>query len=119
MHFLILHLPLESLPLFINRFFKLLLLSLIFTVCLAQSSSKRVPGEYIVLLAPAQDSSVITNTLSVYGVKNVRHLSGQRFVVRLERDPGILKVENAIKTVKGILKVQANFIYRTQSGYLK
>jgi hypothetical protein len=76
----------------------------------------RVPGEYIVTLkAGSQDlRQDVSNAYSDFGVIHVMPIGNDRYVLKLERDPGPSVIEQRANRVPGVESVQPNFIYRTQ-----
>lgn len=76
----------------------------------------RVPGEYIVTLkAGAKDRHQdVRNVYSDYGVIHVKPIGNNRYVLKLERDPGLSEIKQKSEHTPAIESVQPNFIYRTR-----
>ena len=75
-------------------------------------TQSRVPGEYLVTVRPGGDEALIRQLYAAYSVREVRSLGGDRFLVRLGRDPGPEAVRQAALASDGISDVQPNFVYR-------
>ncbi len=73
---------------------------------------ERVPGEYIVSLAPDTGASLIVRVLASYDPDVIRDLGNARHLVRLGRDPGPEQVSAAVRGQAAIRAVQPNFVYR-------
>lgn len=76
----------------------------------------RVPGEYIVTLkAGAKDRHQdVRKAYSDFGVIHVLPIGENRYVLKLERDPGLSEIKRKAENSPAIESVQPNFIYRTQ-----
>jgi hypothetical protein len=76
----------------------------------------RVPGEYIVTLkAGAKDRHQdVRNVYSEFSVIHVKPVGNNRYVLKLERDPGLSVIKQKAEHAPAIESVQPNFIYRTQ-----
>lgn len=74
----------------------------------------RVPGEYIVTLkAGAKDRHQdIRNAYTNFGVIHVKPIGNNRYVLKLERDPGLSVIKLRAEQTSAIESVQPNFIYR-------
>src|SRR6266545_3243906 len=59
----------------------------------ASSSQTRVPGEYLITLAPAADIKAITDLYGRFEIKRAQDLGHNIFLVTLTNDPGLAKME--------------------------
>lgn len=77
------------------------------------TSSTRVPGEYIVTLQQEGGAALVQELYADYGVRAVEDLGRGRFLVKLKKDPGLDEVQR-VGMVSGKVKaVQPNFVYRS------
>lgn len=76
----------------------------------------RVPGEYIVTLkAGAKDRHQdVRNVYTDFGIIHMKPIGNNRYVLKLERDPGLSVIKQKAEHAPAIESVQPNFIYRTQ-----
>lgn len=76
----------------------------------------RVPGEYIVTLkAGAKDHHQdVRNVYADFGIIHMKPIGNNRYVLKLERDPGLSVIKQKAEHAPAIESVQPNFIYRTQ-----
>lgn len=78
------------------------------------SRQKRVPGEYLVTLAPGADVEVITHLYGQFGIKGMKDIGHNIFHVTLTEDPGPAKMEYLRAQDNRIKAVQPNFVYRIE-----
>jgi hypothetical protein len=76
------------------------------------SRQTRVPGEYLVTLAPGADVTAITELYGRFGIIGTQDLGRNLFLVRLTEDPGPAKLEELRSQNAQIKAVQPNFVYR-------
>lgn len=74
----------------------------------------RVPGEYIVTLAPGIDAAVLHEVYGGFGIKRVQPLAPNVFLLALEKDPGLEKIDALRGRGLMIKAVQPNVGYRVQ-----
>jgi hypothetical protein len=77
------------------------------------SSPTRVPGEYLVTLVPGADSKAIAGLYGRFGIKGIKDLGNNLFLVTLTEDPGPAKMEELRGQNALVKAVQPNFVYRT------
>ncbi len=71
-----------------------------------------VPGEYIVTLAAGGDAAQASQVLARFSPKRVKDLGGGRFLVVLEKDPGVEAMRDLPRQDDRVKAVQPNFVYR-------
>ncbi len=76
------------------------------------SRQTRAPGEYLVTLAAGADSKAIADLYGRFGVKTLRSLGRNVFLVSLTEDPGPARMEELRGQSAQIKAVQPNFVYR-------
>jgi hypothetical protein len=81
-----------------------------------ESGKTRVPGEYLVTLAAAGESNAIANTYGQFGIKAVKDLGNNVFLVSLRDDPGPATMESLGAGNPRIKAVQPNYVYRTRGS---
>ena len=79
------------------------------------SLQRRVAGEYLVTLVPGADQKVINGIYGYFGIKGIKDLGNNLFLVTLTEDPGPEKMEELSKQNSQVKAVQPNFVYRTNS----
>ena len=77
------------------------------------SRQTRLPGEYVVTLVPGADTSAIVGLYGRFGIKGMKDLGNNLFLVTLSEDPGPAKIEELRVQNAQIKAVQPNFVYRT------
>lgn len=80
----------------------------------ASSQQTRVPGEYLVTLAARAEVTAITDLYGQFGIKSIKKLGRNVFLVTLTEDPGPEKMEKLREGNVHIKAVEPNFVYRTQ-----
>lgn len=80
----------------------------------ATSQHARVPGEYLVTLAARADVKAIADVYGRYGIKGIKKLAGNVFLVTLTEDPGPAAMEKLREGNASIRTVEPNFVYRIQ-----
>lgn len=78
------------------------------------SRQTRAPGEYLVTLVPGADSKVIAGLYGRFGIKGMKDLGNNLFLVTLTEDPGPAKMEELRGQNAQVKAVQPNFVYRTK-----
>jgi hypothetical protein len=73
-----------------------------------------VAGEYLVTLAPGTDAKAISDVYGRFGVKSVRPIGGNAFVVVLGEDPGLAAMQKLAAANAAIKAVQSNYRYRAR-----
>ena len=82
----------------------------------AWSQQSRVPGEYLVTLAAPAEVKAITDLYGRFGIKGVKELGSNVFLVTLTEDPGPATMEKIRGENARIKAVQPNYVYRTQGS---
>jgi len=77
------------------------------------SRQTRAPGEYLVTLVPGADSKVIADLYGRFGIKGMKDLGNNIFLVVLMQDPGPVRMEELRGQSASVKAVQPNFTYRT------
>ena len=78
------------------------------------SQQVRVPGEYLVTLSAGGEAEVITNLYGRFGIKEMKNIGHNVFLVTLSEDPGLVRMEELRAQEPRIEAVQSNLVYRTQ-----
>ena len=84
----------------------------------APSQQARVPGEYLVTLAAPSGAKAITDLYGRFGIKSLKELAPNVFLMTLAEDPGPGTMEKLRAGNVHIRAVEPNYIYRTQGGGL-
>jgi hypothetical protein len=74
--------------------------------------SQRVPGEYLVTLAPGAGAEAIEAAFGSLGLKRVDGLGGSRYLVTVREDPGPERMRAIAAKDARIEAVQPNLVYR-------
>ncbi len=77
------------------------------------SGQTRVPGEYLVTLSPGADKKVIADLYGSLGIKGIKDLGNNTFLVTLTEDPGLAKMDELRGQNAQVKALQPNFVYRT------
>ena len=77
------------------------------------SRQTRVTGEYLVTLGPGAGVKVIDDLYGRFGIKGMKDLGHNIFLVTLSEDPGPVKMEELRGQSSQVKAVQPNFKYRT------
>jgi hypothetical protein len=80
------------------------------SVSASADQQARVPDQYLVTLAPDVDHSVIVEQYERFGIKYLRVLGGETFLLILLNDPGPQKMEALIRGDSRFKVVQPNII---------
>jgi len=80
------------------------------------SQQTRVPGEYLVTLAAPADVKTIAGLYGQFGIKSIKELGQNVFLVTLTEDPGPARMEKLRGDSAHIKAVQPNYVYRTQGS---
>ena len=78
------------------------------------SQQTRVPGQYLVTLGAGVEAQTIAVRLEQFGVKAVRDLGRDTYLVTLSRDPGPETMEKFAREAAGIKTIQPNYRYGAQ-----
>ena len=76
------------------------------------SGQARIPGEYLVTLAPGAEAKAIADTFGRFGIKATRQLGRDTFLVTLTEDPGPVAMDELGRKNNAVRSVQPNFAYR-------
>ena len=79
----------------------------------AAAAPSRVPGEYLVTLAPGTDPRAILGALAEAGVTSIRSVGADLYVVTVRDDPGPERMKVLRANDPRIRAVQPNFLYRS------
>lgn len=82
----------------------------------AWSQQSRVPGEYLVTLAAPAEVKAIADLYGRFGIKGVKNLGHDVFLVTLTEDPGPATMEKLRGGNAHIKAVEPNYVYRTQGS---
>jgi len=82
----------------------------------ALSQQTRVPGEYLVTLAARAEVKAIADLYGRFGIKNIKELGRNVFLVTLTEDPGPATMEKLRGENAYIKAVEPNFVYRAQGS---
>ena len=82
----------------------------------ALSQQTRVPGEYLVTLAARAEVKAIADLYGRFGIKNLKDLGNNVFLVTLTDDPGPEEMEKLRGGNALIKAIEPNFVYRTQES---
>jgi hypothetical protein len=83
------------------------------TITTQPATENRVPGQYIVTLRKGGSSETLTEVFNKYGIKSIKDLSKDRYLITLKQDPGPESITKQAATSSVIEYVQPNYIYRT------
>jgi len=76
------------------------------------SRQTRMPGEYLFTLAAEAESRVIADVYGRFGIKGIRDLGHNTFLVTFAVDPGPERIASVRGQNPQITAVQPNFVYR-------
>jgi hypothetical protein len=79
---------------------------------LGHAASQRIPGEYLVTLAPGTTPEAIGVAFGALGVKSVEDLGGDLYLVTVGEDPGPERMEALRAKDARVRAVQPNLVYR-------
>jgi len=82
----------------------------------ALSQQTRVPGEYLVTLAARAEVMAIADLYGRFGIKSIKDLGRNVFLVTLTEDPGPEEMEKLRGGNAHIKAVEPNFVYRIQGS---
>lgn len=77
------------------------------------SRQTRVPREYLITLVPGADIKVITDLYGYFGIKSIKDMGRNIFLVTLTEDPGLVKMEELRGQNPNIMAVQPNYTYQS------
>jgi hypothetical protein len=78
------------------------------------SQQVRLPGEYLVTLSAGGEAGVITNLYGRFGIKEMKNIGNNVFLVTLSDDPGLARMEELRAQEHRIKAIQPNLAYRSQ-----
>jgi len=78
------------------------------------SQQTKAPGEYLVTLAAPAEVEAIVSVYARFGIRSIRHLGSNVFLVTLAEDPGPATMEKLRAESAQIKAVEPNFRYRSQ-----
>ena len=79
-------------------------------------SQQRVPGQYLVTLAPGAEANAINAIYGRFGIKSARSIGNNVYLVALTEDPGPDAMEKLRAGNAHIRAVQPNYVYRAQGS---
>jgi len=82
----------------------------------AWSNQTRVPGEYLVSLTAPAERKAITDIYGRFGIKDIKDLGHNIFLLTLTEDPGPATMEELRGGNTRIKSVQPNYVYRGQGS---
>ena len=82
----------------------------------AWSQQTRVSGEYLVTLAAPAEVKAISDLYGRFGIRGIKHLGSNVFLVTLTEDPGPATMEKLRGENAHINAVEPNFVYRAQDS---
>ena len=77
------------------------------------TAENRVPGQYIITLKKGGRVETLHEVFAEFGVRSIQDLSRGRYLITLEKDPGLENISRQAVTSPNIESVQPNYIYRT------
>lgn len=80
------------------------------------SAQTRAPGEYLVTLAASAEVKAIADVYGRFGIKDIKHLGSNVFLVILTEDPGPAIMEKLRAGNAQINAVEPNLSYRSQGN---
>jgi len=83
-------------------------------VSAAGAQQTRVPGEYLVTVAAGDVVRAIVDLYGQFGIKDIRDLGHNVFLVTLAEDPGPARMEQLRGESAHIRAVQPNLVYGTR-----
>lgn len=78
----------------------------------AQSQEARQPGEYLVTLAPGADENAIRDVYGRFGIKTIKALPKDVYLVTVAEDPGPAVMQQVGLESALVKAVQPNYRYR-------
>lgn len=80
------------------------------------SQPTRVPGEYLITLAARADVKAIADVYGRFGIKGIKNLGSNVFLVTVTEDPGPAAMERIRWENSRIKAIEPNFVYRIQGS---
>jgi len=80
------------------------------------SPQARVPGEYLVTVAASSGVKAINDLYGRFGIKGLKEIAPDVFLVTLAEDPGPATMEKLRAGTVSIRSVEPNLLYHTQGG---
>jgi hypothetical protein len=81
-----------------------------------RSQQSRVPGEYIVTLAASGDVKAVSDLYGRFGIKEIRKLGPDVFLLILTDDPGPATMDSLRANSPRIKAIEPNYVYGTQGA---
>lgn len=81
-----------------------------------RAQQTRVPGEYLVTVAAGDSVKAIAGLYGQFGIKGIRDMGRNIFLVTLTEDPGPARMEQLRGENAQIQAVQPNFVYGTRGS---
>ncbi len=78
----------------------------------SSSRQTKVPREYLITLNPGADIKIIAGLYGRFGIKEVKGIGNNLFLMTLIEDPGAATIEELRKKNAQIKATQPNFIYQ-------
>lgn len=79
-----------------------------------EQDNKHVSNEYIIVTVDSIKPDAIKNIFKEFGIKSVVSFSKDKYLIRIENDPGIDKMKEISKNHTEIKYIQYNYIYKQQ-----
>ena len=73
-------------------------------------TESRIPGEYIVTAEKGANHETLNEIFETYVVKSIKYIGRERYLIKLEKDPGPEIIEQDGLRSKLIKSVQPNFV---------
>lgn len=82
----------------------------------ATEKRDRLPGEYVVTVEDngKEAGAAVRAAYSDFGVTRLAPIGNGRYLLTLERDPGVAEMQRRAQPIPLIKSVQPNFIYRNR-----
>lgn len=74
----------------------------------------RVSGEYLITLAAGADTNAIPDLYGQFGIKGIKALGDDVYLVTITNDPGPATIERLGWQNTTIKKIQPSYVYRAQ-----
>lgn len=74
----------------------------------------RAAGEYIVTVQPGAGEALLRELYGAYGIREITGLGENRFLIKLNNDPGLDAIQHKGSESGKVKAAQPNFIYRLQ-----
>jgi hypothetical protein len=94
----------------------LVVLAILASAAAGYAQQTRAPGEYLVTLAAPGGVEAIADVYGRFGIKGIKRLGDNVFLVTLTEDPGPAAMEQLRAENAHIKTVEPNFLYRSQEN---